>query len=323
MHISPPPGGPLPNVTPWSWDDVFHLDGVDYRAQWFDPLDTLASQFQRMGIIRDLPPRFLDTLLVAAQTSEAPHGWRVGPVLRSEDVDPTILTRARDLFFADLERTRARFVTFIAEDRSGVPTVLGCAAARRFMSPTYESAYWVALTRLLAVPEFRGVGLGRFFNIAFFASSQTYFERPVLGCFLPTDSEQVRRLARRAIEQGVLEMVQTGGKIIAVPDAVFEVEVFLSFYSGMRDWVIDVVHTARSTNPPNEGILELLDMVELAWRQGYTIPEGKLVGDLFRRHESALLQHAQSHAAFVPAYDFLAAARALGTFDGVGVEGRP
>jgi hypothetical protein len=309
-----------PDVTPWPFDDVVTFDCVEHRVAWIDAPTHVADRYVRLGLGLDIPTRFLDELLRAAQTSPAPHGWRVGETMAEEDVDEAVLVRARELYREDARKTRARFVSFFGEDSKGSIHILGCAAARTCMSPAYDSRYFVALTRLQALPTLRGIGLGTSFHMLFFGASQTLGGRPALGCFLPTDSEQVRRLTRRAAESGLLDVVQNGGKVIHQPDGIYEVEVFLALYPGMRSWIEMHAAQARANVCADARLHELLEATDRAWKFGYSIPEGVILGECFAHHEAALRAAAARSPGLFLYLDFLDSARAFGTFDGVGTE---
>ena len=301
-----------PPVEPWSWDRKHPVDGVDYPAI---ELSSPVESYRSTRILAGLPPRYRDTMLIEAQTSPTPHAWRVNEVMAAADVDAAVLERARFLFHRDVSDYGNVFLTFLAERADGEWELIGCAAARRRPSATYQSETWVVLGRLLAVSAFRGLGFGVHFQFTFFSCSQTMCGVPAVGNFMATDTEQTRRLCRRAVETRALDMIEAGRKRWHLIDNYFDVEVFVAFYPGMRDWLRERLGVARSLVPGAGPLGALLDATDLALERGYDPEGGQRLGAMLRAAEPALDEAARADADVALYADFLRSAQAMGTFE--------
>lgn len=301
-----------PPVEPWNWDRSHPVDGVDYPAiELGSPVDSYRST----RILSGLPPRYRDTMLAEAQTSPNPHAWRVAEPLKIDEVDAGVLERARFLFHRDVEQYGNVFLTFLAERADGAWDLIGCAAARRKPSPDYTSETWVVLGRLLAVSAFRGLGFGVHFQLTFFACSQTLCGVPAIGNFMATDTEQTRRLCRRAVETRGLDIIEAGRKRWQLIDHHFDVEVFVAFYPGMRDWLRERLGVARRQVSAQGKLAALLDATDAALENGYDIERGQHLGALLRAAEPALEEAARADEDVALYADFLRSAQAMGTFE--------
>ena len=301
-----------PPVEPWNWDRSHTVDGVDYPAiELGSPVDSYRST----RILSGLPPRFRDTMLVEAQTSPTPHAWRVGDAIEADAVDPALLEKARFLFHRDVQEYGNVFLTFLAEKEDGVWNLIGCAAARRKPSPAYTAETWVVLGRLLAVRAFRGLGFGVHFQFTFFACSQTMCAIPAVGNFMATDTEQTRRLCRRAVETRALDMIEAGRKRWHLIDNHFDVEVFVAFYPGMRDWLRERLGVARRQVSAQGKLAALLDATDAALEDGYDIERGQRLGTLLLAAESDLEEAARADEDVALYADFLRSVQAMVTFE--------
>ena len=226
--LTPPPT----QVRPWDWREEILIDGEPYRATYmFSPVE----HYTRTVIAFGIAPSHLDKLLISAQGSPTPHGWRVNRQRDEDMVDADTLAKARTLYRRDADEYGNVFVSFLGERVDGGYDLLGCASARRHISPTYISVGWIVIVRLLALPDIRGRGFGRHFNMAFFALSQSLCGPSALGCFIATETEQTRRLCEKAVAGGALDMVPCGRKRWDLLDHTLEFEVFMAFYTGMRE----------------------------------------------------------------------------------------
>lgn len=301
-----------PPVESWRWDAEETVDGVVY------PATTMSSplpEYTSMIMLHGLPDRYRDEMLIVAQGSPTPHAWRVAEPLARHEVGPATMEQARALFRRDVDEYGNTFLTFLAVREDGTRDLIGCAAARRRISPAYESPRFVVLGRLLAVPELRGKGLGVHFHLAFFACSQTLCGTRALGNFMPTDTEQTRRLCRRAVENGMLDMVPAGRKRWKLIDRVLDVEVFLAFYPDMKDWLRARAQEGRARLvAPSSSLVRLWDLAEAAVERGYEPDDGARLGEALRAAEGELLDAARDPDVALVA-DFLLAARAMGTLE--------
>lgn len=300
-----------PGSGSWQWTAEIELGGQRYPVTY---LPSPTPEFEQTAIVLGLPAPHRDRMLVAAQSSPTPHAWKLDRVREASEVGPEVLERARQLFVRDIEQYDNVFLTFLGIRADGDHELFGCAAARRKPDPHYESQGWVVLGRLLALPQVRGRGFGNHFTLAFFSCSQTLCGPPAVGCFLPTDTEQTRRLCRRAVQHGALNMVPAGRKRWRMPDGYFEVEVFMAFYPGTRQWLFDATAAARRDIAGSARLEALLDAVDVAWREGYDADGGVRLGSLYEEVEAELTRVSESVPGARLYADFLAAARANGTF---------
>ena len=305
---------PTPDIPAWKWAENYDIDGQRYRGF---RVDSVIPGFRAFHFLHGLPARYLDPLLIAAQESPTPYFWRVDRRRLPEEVDPATLAKARWLFDQDASSYRNAFMTFLVELPDGTRDLLGCAAARHQISPAYLSQGWIVIGRLLVRPEYRGQGLARLLNFTFFASSQHISTPPALGCFIGTESEQTRKLCTKAVANGSLDMFKTSRKRWRLIDQVFEVEAFGAFYPGVKPWLLATVEEGRSQlRGQSAAVDELLDAADGAWRSGYDDAGGVRIGRLFAACEEELVALALERPAMALYYDFLAAARAMGTFEG-------
>jgi hypothetical protein len=288
------------------------VDGVDYPAM---ELSSPVESYRSTRILHGLPPLYRDTMLIEAQSSAAPHAWRVAEPLAAGQVDARLLEQARWLYQRDVEQYGNVFLTFLAERSAGDFELIGCAAARRRPSPAYTSQGWVVLGRLLAVSAFRGLGFGVHFQFTFFACSQTMCDIPAIGNFMATDTEQTRRLCRRAVETRALDMVEAGHKRWQLIDRDFDVEVFLAFYPGMRDWLRERLGVARQGLSKGGPLGALLDATDAALEHGYDVEGGRRLGALFEQAERELDEAARGDSDIALYADFLRTAQSMGTFE--------
>jgi pyrroloquinoline quinone (PQQ) biosynthesis protein C len=306
----------LPPVEPWPWDHELDIDGVTFRAT---KMDSPVEGYVSTRILHGLPVRYRDVMLVEAQQSPTPHAWRVKDVLEPEQVTDAILARSRELFARDVEQYGNVFLTFLAEKPDGSFELIGCSAARRRAGPEYEAQTWVVLGRLLARAAFRGRGFGVHFQFTFFAMSQTMCGIPALGNFMGTDTDQTRKLCRRAVETKALDIVEAGRKRWHTLDGHFDVEVFLAFYPGMRDFFSERTRIARAelgAHGAHGALVKLLDATDEAIREGYDPQRGAALGVLLRDAEGELVRAATASPDVALYADWLFSARGMGTFDG-------
>lgn len=304
------PQPPAPPVEPWKWDEEVTVDGERYRANWLDSPD---ERWTRTVVLRGLPAVHRRALLADAQSSPTPHAWRVGDPVAPSEVDDALVARAQVLFDKDAVDLDSAFLTWLGVRPDGSRQLFGCAAARKRINPGYDSRGWIVLGRLLARSEVRGTGLGNHFTFHFFGCSQTLCGNAALGAFIPTETEQTRKLCRRAVENGFLDMVPMGVKRWPVLDTVFEVEVYLSFYPGMRDWLMEQARSLPQVGPRPAAVL--LDAVEDAWRSGYDAGGGARLGELFKEYGPMLRAVAKDQPVYGLHLDFLESARAMGTLN--------
>jgi hypothetical protein len=301
---------PLPSVRPWEWREEILIDGAPYPATFmFSPV----ADYTRTAIVSGIAPNHLDRLLISAQGSPTPHGWRVDEQRAEDSVDPDTLAKARQLYQRDVDQYGNVFVSFLGEQADGSYELLGCASARRHISPTYVSVGWVVIVRLLALPDIRGRGFGRHFNMAFFALSQSLCGPSALGCFIATETEQTRRLCEKAVAGGALDMVPCGRKRWDLLDHTLEFEVFMAFYSGMRQWALATGREGRRRAGLSSALERFLDATEAVWQRGYDAPAAARLARQFSEVEPELEERARNEPALALYHDFLASARAHGT----------
>ena len=143
----------VPPVRPWNWDQAYDIDGEEYLGF---RMPAPVGECRGLHLLRGLPPRYLDPILVACQTSPTTHAWRVDRQRTAEEVDEEILAKARVLFDRDAVSLRSGFVTGLVELEDGTREVFGVAAVRHQVSTTYFSPGWLVIGRLLIRPEYRG-----------------------------------------------------------------------------------------------------------------------------------------------------------------------
>ena len=304
--LSPPP----PGVKPWEWRDEVDIDGVRYPAtRLFSPIPEYAHTL----VVSGVAPSHLETLLISAQGSPTPHGWRVDEQRDEKSVDRETLDKARLLYQRDVDDYGNVFVSFLGERADGTSELFGCASARRRISPDYTSVGWIVIVRLLALADIRGRGFGRHFNLAFFALSQSLCGPSALGCFIATETEQTRRLCEKAVQGGALHMVPCGRKRWDLIDTTLEFDVFMAFYAGMREWALATGQEARRQAQVGGALARVLDETEAVWQRGYDPQSAARLAGEFREVEPELLERARAVPGLALYHDFLASARAHGT----------
>lgn len=295
----------------WQWSNEVEVAGARWPAVQLPSPD---PEFTGLTMLRGLPQTHWDELLLGAQQSEDPHAWRVGESCLPEQVNPETMRRARLLLERDIVVYKHEFVTFLGRTATGELKLLGVSAARRQLEPAYESRGFVVLGRALTLPAYRGRGLARHFSFAFFACSQSLCGGEVLGCYIPTETEQTRRMCRRAVEARLLDLTPSGRKSWLLVDRILDVEVFLAFYPGAREWLRGVLAAVQQRGGNSAELRSFLDRLAPVLVEGYDFGGGMDLGRKFDKVEQELRQVVSENAEAAPLLDYLLSARAVGTF---------
>jgi GNAT superfamily N-acetyltransferase len=305
----------VPQVRPWNWDQTYDIDGEEYLGF---RMPAPVTECRGLHLLRGLPPRYLDPILVACQTSPTTHAWRVDRQRSAAEVDGEILAKARVLFDRDAVTLRSGFVTGLVELEDGTREVFGVAAVRHQISTTYFSPGWLVIGRLLIRPEYRGQGFARALNVSFFGSSQHLIQPPAVGAFLPAENEQTLHLCQKAVASGALDMIPTGHKYWKLVQQELDMPVYAIFYPGMRRWWQAAVAEAREqvAGIVSGALAELLDAAERAVQVGWDRESGRSLGRLFTECEVELRALTRRYRQLALCHDFLAAAHEMGTLEG-------
>lgn len=305
---------PQPDVDAWGWDERVEVDGESYDAT---EMPSPNEEFARLLVLRGLPDRYLEPLLRDAQASPTRHAWRVGAdPTPLEDIDDELMGKARKLFDRDTIDYGHVYMTFLAERADGTRELIGGAGARRRISPIYDSHGWLVLGRLLAMPEFRGRGYGKHFTLFYFAASQTFCGVPAVGCFLPTETEQTVALCNKAVKSGALDMAPSGVKHWVLIDVDFEIPVFMAFYPGMKEWILEQLGEARRGRASSPALMKLLDASDDALRSGFDRKAGGELGELFAAGRADLEAATRERRGFACLLDFLVSCEQVGVLEG-------
>lgn len=298
-------GFEIPQSSGLVWDSTTDFGATAFESTW---RPSPSPRWQKLLLVRGIPVVESDQFLLAAQDDNSRPAWYVGPK-KGSTLDE-LLQRARERYRYDRDAYQMRFVSAFGQDQTGALFPVGCGGGRARITLDYESRHWMAVGRILVMPELRGTGLSVRIMIYFLETMQTLYETPRLGFVHETRSRHVPRLLEYAEQSGTLESIRLGRRR-RLDD---EDDTFISFFPGIRTWLADQTSLSLGEAPVSDRSREFIETIQSFWGGNSSSQTCMSLGAFYLAHQESLKKELKQNLLFRTYLDFAETLKHWGIF---------
>lgn len=280
----------------WVWDSTVDFGTTSFQNSW---RPSPSPRWQKIAMVRGIPVQVTDTFLLASQDEVSQPAWFVAA--EADTPEREILRRARERYQYDQTTYHMKFISAFGQDDSGALIPIGCGGGRPWITRHYESRYWMAVGRILLMPELRGTGLAAHFMILFLEATQALFEPLRLGFIHETRSRHVPHLLAYAEKSGHLASIRLGRRR-RPEDADIT---FISFFPNMREWAAVQTSVDLGDAEISAVSADFIDTVQDFWSGNCDEKACSGLAEFYAKHENTIKEDLEDREVLKIYFDFM------------------